>query len=166
MSNPTPSPTAREKIVLRRTLKAPVDEVWRLFTTKDGIASWWGPHGFESKVEHIDVKVGSGFAIAMTAVDPEIVSSLEQTGVPVTSYDRAEYVDVAERARLAWKGKVDFVPDVGPYESHTVVELRDDGGQTALTVTLDAMHDAHWTKMKQLGWEQQLETLEDVLDEG
>lgn len=156
-----PTPTSpRERITLERTLRAPVEKVWRLWTTKAGLETWWGPEGFVSVVNRVDVRVGGGFEIAMTAVQPDIVRYLESAGIPVTSYDRGDYAEVVLHARLVWTGMVDFVPGVAKYESHTWVELTPEGAGTRVVITLDAMHDAHWTKMKTMGWEQQLGKLE------
>ena len=131
-----------------------------------GLESWWGPEGLRSVVNHVDVCVGGGFEIAMTAVRPEIVAYPKSTGVPVTSFDRGTFTDVQLQQRLAWTGIVDFVPGVDSYGSSTVVELTSlpDGG-TRVLVYLTPMHDAHWTTMKTMGWEGQLNKLEQVLSE-
>ena len=36
----------RPKVVIERTYRAEVNELWDLWTTKDGFESWWGPQGF------------------------------------------------------------------------------------------------------------------------
>lgn len=151
---------------MERTLRAPLERVWWSLTTQEGLASWWGPEGFRSVVSRIDVRVGGGFEIAMTAERPEIIAYLNSTGVPVTSFDRGDYTDVHMQQRLAWTGIVDFVPGVDSYGSSTVVELTSlpDGG-TRVVVYLTPMHDAHWTTMKTMGWEGQLNKLEQVLSE-
>lgn len=33
------------RVRLERTYDATIDEVWRLWTTREGIESWWGPRG-------------------------------------------------------------------------------------------------------------------------
>lgn len=163
MSPELSPPTPRDRVTLARTLRAPVDKVWRLWTTKAGLEAWWGPEGFVSVVNHLDVRVGGRFEIAMTAVQPDIVRYLESAGIPVTSYDRGDYAEVVLQARLAWTGAVDFVPGVAKYLSHGSVDLTPDGVGTRVVVTVDAMHDAHWTRMKTMGWEQQLAKLEQHL---
>lgn len=161
----TSNSEARERITLERTLRAGVEKVWKLWTTKEGLEKWWGPEGFESVVHRIDVRVGGGFEIAMTAVRPDIVQHLEAAGAPLTSHDRAVYAEVVERARLAWTSTVDFIAGVDAYESDTSVAMRAlDDGRTHLVVTLDAMHDAHWTQMKTMGWDQQIGKLERLAD--
>jgi uncharacterized protein YndB with AHSA1/START domain len=41
----TNSPT-----VIERTYRASVEELWELWTTKEGFESWWGPDGFRVEV--------------------------------------------------------------------------------------------------------------------
>ena len=34
------------KIVIERTYEASIEDIWELWTTREGIESWWGPEGF------------------------------------------------------------------------------------------------------------------------
>jgi len=45
MSDDAPGTPAR-KITIERTYEASIDVLWDLWTTKEGIESWWGPDGF------------------------------------------------------------------------------------------------------------------------
>ena len=38
-----------KRTTLERNFNASIDDVWELWTTKDGIESWWGPDGFAVK---------------------------------------------------------------------------------------------------------------------
>src|SRR5262245_47945643 len=49
MSNAA-KPSTRGHVTLERTFDAPIEDVWDLWTTKDGIESWWGPEGFRVEV--------------------------------------------------------------------------------------------------------------------
>ncbi len=153
-------PMRGELIALERELRADVARVWPMWTTKAGLERWWGPDGFRSEVTRIEVRVGGGFEIAMTAVEPEIIAYLKSTGVAVTTHDRGDYDDVQVHRRLAWHGAVDFVPGVDPYTNETTVDMWPlDGGGTRVVVNITSMHDAHWTKMKTMGWDGQLDKL-------
>lgn len=33
----------RRRITIERTYQAPIEDLWDLWTTKEGIESWWGP---------------------------------------------------------------------------------------------------------------------------
>ena len=51
--------TAEREIVIERTVNAPRDQVWRVWTEGDQIAAWWGPNGFTTTIHEMDVRVGS-----------------------------------------------------------------------------------------------------------
>jgi len=65
--------------------------------------------------------------------------------------------------RLAFRPLADFVPGVEPYEVDTTVELRTEAGRVRLVLTIDRMHDAHWTEMAVKGWESELGKLAKAL---
>ena len=47
---------SKRRITMERTYDAAsLDDVWDLWTTKDGIESWWGPEGFTVKVRTLDL---------------------------------------------------------------------------------------------------------------
>ncbi|MEN0066476.1 MAG: SRPBCC domain-containing protein [Myxococcota bacterium] len=55
-----------EQEVIERVFGAPIDLVWELWTTAEGIATWFGPKGFTVKVDAIDLRVGGSFVYTMT----------------------------------------------------------------------------------------------------
>src|SRR5579864_186257 len=150
--------------VIDRTLKASVEKVWRMWTTKDGLEKWWGPEGFSSQVRHLDVRVGGRFEILMTALLPEIIAHLKAAGVSETSAAKGDYSVVEPSRRLVYTNGVDFVPGVPPYTTTTRVEMSaTSGGGTRLIITNDVMHAEHWTKMATMGWTQQIGKLEKLM---
>jgi uncharacterized protein YndB with AHSA1/START domain len=160
-----PNRTANAKqFVIDRTLGAPIEKVWRMWTTKEGLEKWWGPEGFSSVVIHLDVRVGGRFEIAMTAMLPEIIAHLKASGVGERSVAKGDYTQVEANRKLGYTNGVDFVPGVEPYLTNTVVEMSSlPGGGTRLIVTNDAMHDEQWTRMATMGWTQQIGKLEKLM---
>jgi uncharacterized protein YndB with AHSA1/START domain len=154
---------ARRRVTIERRFDAAIEEVWELWTTKDGIESWWGPDGFEVKVRKLDLRPGGEFLYAMTATAPEQVDFLEKAGMPLTTETRATYTEVVPRKRLAFTQLADFVPGITPYEVATAVEFNMTPSGVRMIVTLDAMHDESWTKMAVMGWESQLDKLAKLL---
>ncbi len=71
----TSTASAKRRITIERTYKAPIEDVWELWTTKDGIESWWGPEGFTVKVHKLDLRPGGELRYAMIATAPERWSS-------------------------------------------------------------------------------------------
>ena len=165
MAETTPAAT-RRTIALERFYDAPVETVWELWTTKAGIESWWGPAGFTTEVTAIDVRVGGWIVYVMSASEPETRDFLERQGMPLATEQILTIHEVAPRRRLVTSNVVDFIPGVPAYEVGMVVEIDATPTGTRLVVTLDAMHDQHWTEMSLQGWESQLENLARVAKRG
>jgi uncharacterized protein YndB with AHSA1/START domain len=143
---------------------AAIDEVWELWTTKDGIESWWGPPGFEVKVRTLDVRLGGELLYAMTAVAPDQIDFLKKAGMALTTESLVTYTEVVPRTRLAFTQMADFIPNVKPYEVATTVDFETQQQGVKLVLTLDAMHDEYWTNMAVMGWEQELGKLAKLLN--
>ena len=155
--------SAQETITFERIFQAAIEDVWELWTTQAGLESWWGPEGFTTRVHRIDVRAGGELRYAMTATAPEQIGFLERAGLPLTVEQRVVYQKVVPPTALAYVSRADFIPGVAPYDVTTRVELRAEGANVRMLVTIDAMHDAHWTKMATLGWQSQLDRLTQVL---
>jgi len=146
-------------VSIERTFNAAIEDVWELWTTKDGIESWWGPPGFEVKVRRLDVRRGGKLFYAMTAVASDQIEFLKKAGMSLTTESLVTYTDVVPLKRLAFTQLADFIPNVKPYEVATTVELSTHPQGVAMVLTLDAMHDEYWTKMAVMGWESELDKL-------
>jgi uncharacterized protein YndB with AHSA1/START domain len=164
MAEITPA-AARRTIRLERFYNAPVETVWELWTTKAGIESWWGPPGFSTEVTAIDVRPGGRIVYVMSASDPEVKEFVERQGIPASTEQVLTIHEVAPHRRLVTTNVVDFVPGVAAYQVGMTVDMEATDSGTRLVVTLDAMHDQHWTEMAVKGWEGQLENLARVLAE-
>jgi uncharacterized protein YndB with AHSA1/START domain len=155
---------ARRRVTIERSFNASIEDVWELWTTKDGIESWWGPPGFEVKVRRLDFRRGGELLYAMTAIAPDQIEFIKKAGMRLTTESLVTYTDVVPRKRLAFTQMADFIPNVKPYEVATTVELTAGPESVEMVLTLDAMHDEYWTKMAVMGWEQELEKLARVLN--
>jgi uncharacterized protein YndB with AHSA1/START domain len=154
---------SRRMITIERTFNAAIEDVWALWTTADGIESWWGPEGFRVKVRALELRPGGALHYDMIAVGPEQIAFMKKAGMPLSQPTRATYKDVKPHTRLAFDCFVDFVPGVEPYETATVVELAPRGADTHLVLTIEAMHDERWTQMAVMGWESELGKLTQAL---
>jgi uncharacterized protein YndB with AHSA1/START domain len=160
----TASTAARAQFSIQRSYDASVDQVWALWTTRAGIESWWGPEGFEVRVEALDLRPGGDLDYVMTATGPGQVAFMQQAGMPLSTPCKVTYTEVSPPSRLAYKTRTDFVPGVEPYDVATVVELEAvEGGKVRLTVTFDAMHDEAWTQRARAGHESQMRKLDALL---
>jgi uncharacterized protein YndB with AHSA1/START domain len=148
--------TATDRITIERVYRATLEDVWALWTTREGIESWWGPDGYEVTVRAIDLRPGGELRYAMTAVAPETVKFMKAQGMPITTELRLRYTELAPLRRLAWLHIADFIPGVAPYDVGSVVELSRVEGGVRLVLTLDRMHDDVWTQRAVMGWESEL----------
>jgi uncharacterized protein YndB with AHSA1/START domain len=155
---------ARRKVTLERTFNAPIQEVWDLWTTREGIESWWGPDGFSVTVRKIDLRPGGELLYAMTANAPDQIEFLKKAGMPVTTVSRLTYTEIDPPRRLAYSQTADFIPGVEPYEVPTTVELETTPQGVRLVLTFAAMHDERWTNLAVMGWESELGKLAKLLE--
>jgi len=154
----------KKRINLQRTFNAPLDLVWELWTTKDGIESWWGPPGFEVKVGKIELRAGGALEYVMTAVGPEQIAFMKQHHQPLSTALKARYTEVSPKTLAAWMNLADFIPGIDPYEVETRLMLAPQGADSVrVDLQLDAMHDEFYTSMATQGWEGELGKLAEVI---
>lgn len=152
----------RETIVLDRTYTASIEDVWALWTTKEGFESWWGPEGFRVEVHELDARAGGAISYDMIADAAGAIAAMEAAGQPTRMTHRMTFRDVSAPSRLVITSVIDF-SEVETYESDLVVELRAEGEQVHMKLTLEAMHNEEWTRMAVAGWESQLNKLSVLL---
>jgi len=58
---------ADRQLIIQRVFDAPRDLVWQVFTESNHIAKWWGPRGFNTRVELNDFRVGGRSRYVMVA---------------------------------------------------------------------------------------------------
>jgi uncharacterized protein YndB with AHSA1/START domain len=155
---------SKKRITLERTFRADVQDVWDLWTTREGIESWWGPGGFRVSVHTLDLRPGGELRYAMTAIDPPQAAFMKKAGMPLTQELRVTFTEVVPLQRLAYVHLADFVPGVEPYDVATVVEFHAIGDEVRMVLTFDAMHDDEWTRRAVMGWEGELGKLAVVLE--
>ena len=150
----------RKQITMERTFIATLDEVWELWTTKDGIESWWGPEGFETKVAKLELRVGGALEYSFTAVAPEQIRFMTEAQQPLTQHMKARYTVVQPKTAAAWQNLVEFIPGITPYEVESRFDLEARGKQVHMKLRFDAMHDDQFTQLAEMGWKEELGKLE------
>lgn len=149
-----------QTIVLERTYPVSAEALWDLWTTKDGFESWWGPQGFRVEVHALEPRNGGTLHYDMIASAPEAIEAMKKMGQPVSHETRSTFSEVTPRRRIAMTHVIDFVKDVKPYTSTSVVEFIPSGTSTRMVIHLTPMHDEQWTQMATMGWNSQLSKLD------
>ncbi|NOK02257.1 MULTISPECIES: SRPBCC domain-containing protein [Myxococcus] len=150
----------KAKVVIERTYRAGIEDIWALWTTKEGFESWWGPQGFRAAVQELDARVGGALRYDMIADSPEMIAAMKQMGQPTSHATRSRFTEVAPHSRLVLTNVIDFLPGVAPYESKIAVDFLPSGDGVRMVVMLDAMHSEAFTKMQQEGFTSQLTKLD------
>src|SRR5262245_53108560 len=114
-TNETSPAASKRRITLERTYDARIEDVWELWTTKDGNESWWGPGGFSVQVRKLELRPGGELHYAMTAVAPPQIEFMQKAGMPLTTEARLTYTEIVAPRRLAYTHLADFIPGVAPY---------------------------------------------------
>ena len=155
-----PANPTRPKVVIERTYRAEVEELWELWTTKEGFESWWGPEGFRARVYTIEAREGGKLHYEMIAATPEMIEAMKQLGRPPSHETRGRFADFRPYERLTLIHVIDFLPGVKPYESTIVVDFFASGGFVRMVVTLHPMHDEEFSNMQVMGFTSQLTKLD------
>jgi uncharacterized protein YndB with AHSA1/START domain len=140
-------------VVIERSYRASIGDVWDLWTTKEGFESWWGPQGFRAEVNELNARVGG-------ALRYEMIAAMKRLGRPASHPTNARFTELRPRERLVITNVIDFIPEVAPYESQIVVDLKAEGDHVRMVVTLDAMHTEEMTQMQKEGFTSQLTKLD------
>ena len=150
----------RQELVVERTYRASVEELWALWTTKDGFESWWGPDGFRVEVHELDARLGGTLRYDMIADAPEAIAAMKAMGQPLSHKTHGTYTALDPHRRLELTHVIDFLPGVKPYDSKMVMELFPSGKDVRMVVHLSGMHSPEMTRMQLEGFTSQIGKLD------
>ena len=150
-----------KRVRIERTYRASLQEVWDLWTTKDGFESWWGPVGFRVEVHTLDARVGGALHYDMIADAPDAIAAMKEMGAPLSHETRGTFTELRPLERLAVTHVIDFIgPSVAPYDNTMIVDLLRKGDHVTMSVQLEPLHDAKHTAMQEEGFTSQLSKLD------
>lgn len=112
-----------DQVTIERTLPAPPEVIWKLWTQPEHFASWYGPEGSTVPVAEMDVRVGGTRFLCMEVQGPHGALRLWFTGtyLEVTVNQRLVYTE----AMADESGNVVAPEQMGmPAEYPLVTEVR------------------------------------------
>jgi uncharacterized protein YndB with AHSA1/START domain len=139
-----------------RVYEGPVDDLWALWTTKEGLEEWFAPEGCRVEVSALDVRTGGVFDHEMTVVGEDQIANMASVGRPRTTRTRARFVEVRPLERLHIRFTVDFIPGSEPHPIDLVVEFLPEGERVRMVVTAGVHPDAELTRLAAEGLASQL----------
>jgi uncharacterized protein YndB with AHSA1/START domain len=146
--------------VIERTYRTPVEELWSLWTTKEGFESWWGGEDSRVEVHTIEAREGGTIHYEMIAMTPEDIATRSRLGLAPSSSVRARFAEFSPYQRLSLVHVVDFVPGVKTYESTIAVDFFAAGDTVRMVTTIEPMHNEEFTQTAIRVFTSQLKMLE------
>jgi uncharacterized protein YndB with AHSA1/START domain len=146
-----------------RVYEGPVDDLWALWTTKEGLEEWFAPEGSRVEVLALDVRVGGAFDHEMTAVHEDQIAYMASVGRPRTTRVRGRFVEVRPLERLHIRFTVDFIPGLEPHPIDLVVEFLPEGERVRMVVTSGVHPQADLTRLAAQGLASQLRGFDSAL---
>jgi uncharacterized protein YndB with AHSA1/START domain len=150
MSEPPDSGMTRREMTYARVFEAPRELVWKAWTEPEQLALWWGPRGISTPLETIEVDLRPGGAFRLT-----MVSDADGTEFPT----EMEFREVVEPERLvfAWEAQR------GLGAGQVTVTFTDLGDTTEVTSRYDGFTTDEIAADSEVGWNQQLDRLAELL---
>jgi uncharacterized protein YndB with AHSA1/START domain len=133
----TGSVSSDHDMVMAREIDAPRERVFDAFTDRQHIGQWWGPNGFTTTTDEMDVRVGGAWRFTMHGADG-------------TDYlNVIQYTTVERPARLCYEHGDDKSPHF-----RTEVSLEEQGGATLVTLRLICKTAQQLEEMTKFGAEE------------
>ncbi len=145
-----------ERQVIERVWQAPIDQVWELWTSAEGIASWFGPKGFIVEVKEIDLRAGGTFIYTMRATDPDTVAAMEKRGRPASNEIVSTITEIDPPNKFVYDSPM------GPETMTTSVEFSEGPEGVKMVLAISATK-AGMTEGAAMGWKSSLERFAEQL---
>ena len=84
------SDTQDRELRLTRTLNAPIELVWEVWTKPEHIAQWWGPDGFTNTITSMDLVPGGNWHLTMHGPNGQDYPN-KSTFIEIVKYKRISY---------------------------------------------------------------------------
>jgi uncharacterized protein YndB with AHSA1/START domain len=142
---------ATNTVKLHRVLRAKPERVYRAFIDPDAMAKWLPPHGFTSKVHHMDAKVGGSYKMSFTNFSTGKSHAFGGNFLELVPNERLRYTDRFDDPNL-------------PGEMQTTVTLRPVFCGTELNVTQEGIPSMIPAEACYLGWQESLTLLAQLVE--
>jgi uncharacterized protein YndB with AHSA1/START domain len=165
MATRAESPPGWAVLQVRRTIRAPREDVFRAWIDPELLRQWLtGPRGSSPKAE-VDARVGGQFRITMTSALGKLFSVLPGRGDSADMVGRYLEIDPPERLvfTMGWE---DFPTVNMDIEATTVtVEFHEHDGETDLVLTHERQPSRRIRSFHRYGWTGSLKKLDRLLAE-
>jgi uncharacterized protein YndB with AHSA1/START domain len=100
--------TKDRELYLERLLDAPIDLVWEVWTKPEHIAQWWGPNGFTTTIDKMDMQPEGEWTLTMHGPDgtdyPNESTFKEVVPMKKIVYDHTSYPHIVATIEFEAQG--------------------------------------------------------------
>jgi uncharacterized protein YndB with AHSA1/START domain len=150
-------------VTAERAFRVAPRPLWTLWTTKEGLSSWWAPEGFVMEITALDVRPGGAidfrYEDAATARDPRWKEELRSKGQSTSWEARGTFLAVDPVRLLAFRQFLDFGPKAKSQEYRMSATFREEGSTVHVLLKAEAPGSKHWAFLGRANLEAQLERL-------
>lgn len=146
------------KLIATRTLNAPIEKVWKAWSTPELLCQWWAPQPYTCQIDHMDFKVGGYWMYVMIGPEGD-----QHRG-------RVDFINIEEHALI--EGEDYFCdekgnPAGGMEPMHMEVKFSSDGNTTTILSTTTFASAETMKEMAKMGmvegWELAMNQLEELV---
>ncbi|WP_349408953.1 SRPBCC domain-containing protein [Pseudalkalibacillus sp. SCS-8] len=132
------------KLEVSKVYPVKVDRMYKAWTNSEELAKWWGPEGYTTTVEKMNVKVDGEYKFIMTPPEGE---SKVLVG---------RYVEIVPNEKLVFTWKWDDPESQFP-ETKVTIQYVDQDGSTEVKVTHEQLPSEEAAEGHNQGWSSSLE---------
>ena len=114
--------TSDRELVLSRLIQAPRELVFKAWTDPRHVVEWWGPDGFTTTIQEMDVRPGGVWRFIMHGPDGRNYKN------------KVVYVEVKKPERIVYQHRDDG--EAEPVNFHVTVTFEKQGHMTRLTMKM------------------------------
>ncbi len=153
-----------DDLVIKRTIHAPLKQVWEAWTKPELIKGWWGPNGFTIPSIQMDFRVGGKFLNAMRSPEGKDYWSTGKI-LEIQPMKRIVMTDsfADEKGNVILAGEYGMDGD-WPEEMLVTVNFEQDSpNTTSFTLVYAGIPDEENLKMAKASWNDMFDKLEAIL---
>ena len=109
-----------KEMIFSRTVNAPRELVYDVWTDPEHVVQWWGPTGFTTTSKHMDAKPGGEWLFTMHGPDGRDYPN------------KIIFIETNRPEKLVYRHSGDV--DTEPVNFHVEVTFKDEGGKTGITM--------------------------------
>ncbi|MGM7703230.1 SRPBCC family protein [Pseudalkalibacillus sp. Hm43] len=132
------------KLELSQTYNVKKERMYQAWTNAEELAKWWGPEGYTTTVDQMDVKVGGEYKFAMHPPEGEAKVLV------------GRYEEVVQNEKLVFTWQWEDADNAFP-ETKVTVQFVDQDGSTEVKVTHEQLPSEEAAEGHNQGWSSSLE---------